>query len=156
MNESHTSLLLILLLVLIVLSAFFSSSETSMMSLNRYRLKHLSKEGHRAARRASRLLERPDRLLGTILVVNNKTQLDGTVEYGDMDSLILTYQSGGSEMKAYYEREDLGGRAVLPGWVERVVACTRARMTTPAWRPLTPTIHGSCTSRPMNILLLVM
>lgn len=39
----------------------------------------------------------------TILVVNNKTQLDGTVEYGDMDSLILTYQSGGSEMKAYYD-----------------------------------------------------
>ena len=71
MNESHTGLLLILLVVLIVLSAFFSSSETSMMSLNRYRLKHLSKEGHRAARRASRLLERPDRLLGTILVGNN-------------------------------------------------------------------------------------
>lgn len=64
-------MLLLSLGVLIVLSAFFSSSETSMMSLNRYRLKHLSKEGHKAARRASRLLERPDRLLGTILVGNN-------------------------------------------------------------------------------------
>lgn len=71
MNDSHTTLLLIILGVLIVLSAFFSSSETSMMSLNRYRLKHLSKEGHKGARRASRLLERPDRLLGTILVGNN-------------------------------------------------------------------------------------
>lgn len=71
MNDSHTTLLLIILCVLIVLSAFFSSSETSMMSLNRYRLKHLSKEGHKGARRASRLLERPDRLLGTILVGNN-------------------------------------------------------------------------------------
>jgi Mg2+/Co2+ transporter CorB len=71
LNDSHTTLLLIILCVLIVLSAFFSSSETSMMSLNRYRLKHLSKEGHKGARRASRLLERPDRLLGTILVGNN-------------------------------------------------------------------------------------
>ena len=71
MNDAHTSFLLISLVVLIVLSAFFSSSETSMMSLNRYRLKHLTKEGHKAAKRASRLLERPDRLLGTILVGNN-------------------------------------------------------------------------------------
>lgn len=71
MNDSHTSFLLMILAILIVLSAFFSSSETSMMSLNRYRLKHLTKEGHKAAKRASRLLERPDRLLGTILVGNN-------------------------------------------------------------------------------------
>ncbi len=71
MNEAPMGMLLLSLGVLIVLSAFFSSSETSMMSLNRYRLKHLSKEGHKAARRASRLLERPDRLLGTILVGNN-------------------------------------------------------------------------------------
>tara|TARA_R110001599_G_scaffold91341_2_gene239939 strand:+ start:4027 stop:5328 length:1302 start_codon:yes stop_codon:yes gene_type:complete len=71
LNDSPTTFLLISLAVLIVLSAFFSSSETSMMSLNRYRLKHLTKEGHRGARRASRLLERPDRLLGTILVGNN-------------------------------------------------------------------------------------
>jgi len=70
-NESHTGALLILLVILIMLSAFFSSSETSMMSLNRYRLKHLVKQGHKGARRASRLLERPDRLLGTILVGNN-------------------------------------------------------------------------------------
>lgn len=42
-----------------------------MLSLNRYRLRHLAREGHKGARRASRLLERPDRLLGTILVGNN-------------------------------------------------------------------------------------
>ncbi|UAW97786.1 HlyC/CorC family transporter [Halopseudomonas nanhaiensis] len=71
MNDTSTGVLLIVLLILIILSAFFSSSETSMMSLNRYRLKHLTKEGHKGARRASRLLERPDRLLGTILVGNN-------------------------------------------------------------------------------------
>jgi len=42
-----------------------------MLSLNRYRLRHQAKEGHRGAKRASTLLERPDRLLGTILVGNN-------------------------------------------------------------------------------------
>ena len=42
-----------------------------MLSLNRYRLRHMNREGHKGARRASRLLERPDRLLGTILVGNN-------------------------------------------------------------------------------------
>ena len=71
MNESHTGPLLGLLVFLIICSAFFSSSETGMLSLNRYRLRHLSREGHKGARRASRLLERPDRLLGTILVGNN-------------------------------------------------------------------------------------
>lgn len=71
MDDSHTGLLLGLLIFLIICSAFFSSSETSMLSLNRYRLRHLSREGHKGARRAARLLERPDRLLGTILVGNN-------------------------------------------------------------------------------------
>lgn len=42
-----------------------------MMSLNRYRLKHLQQAGHRGARRASRLLERTDRLIGLILIGNN-------------------------------------------------------------------------------------
>ncbi|WP_028240481.1 HlyC/CorC family transporter [Stutzerimonas azotifigens] len=60
-----------LLVFLLLCSAFFSSAETGMLSLNRYRLRHQAKEGHRAARRASRLLSRPDRLLGTILVGNN-------------------------------------------------------------------------------------
>jgi len=60
-----------LLVFLIICSAFFSSSETGMLSLNRYRLRHMNREGHKGARRASRLLERPDRLLGTILVGNN-------------------------------------------------------------------------------------
>ncbi len=71
MNEAPIGMLMLSLAVLILLSAFFSSSETGMMSLNRYRLKHLSKEGNKSAKRASRLLERPDRLLGTILVGNN-------------------------------------------------------------------------------------
>ena len=71
MNETSLGLLFAALALLILISAFFSSSETSMMSLNRYRLKHLKGTGHRGARRAISLLQRPDRLIGLILIGNN-------------------------------------------------------------------------------------
>jgi len=71
LNDAPLGLLFTLLFVLILISGFFSSSETSMLSLNRYRLKHLMGSGHKGARRASRLLERPDRLIGLILIGNN-------------------------------------------------------------------------------------
>ena len=60
-----------LLIVLLMLSAFFSGSETALMSLNRYQLRHKAREGHRGARIAERLLKRPDRLIGLILLGNN-------------------------------------------------------------------------------------
>ena len=63
--------LFVTILVLTVLSAYFSSSETAMMALNRYRLRHLVKQKNLAARKANRLLRRPDRLLGVILIGNN-------------------------------------------------------------------------------------
>lgn len=63
--------LLGLLVVLLILSAFFSGSETALMSLNRYRLRHKSRQGHKGARRAEKLLQRPDRLIGLILLGNN-------------------------------------------------------------------------------------
>ncbi len=62
--------LLILLFVLVVASGFFSGTETAMMALNRYRLRHLTRQGNKAAQRVSRLLEHPDRLLGVILIGN--------------------------------------------------------------------------------------
>ena len=65
------SALLAAIAVLTALSAYFSSSETAMMALNRYRLRHLVKEKHSGARKANRLLRRPDRLLGVILIGNN-------------------------------------------------------------------------------------
>ncbi len=71
MEDLHPGFLLGLLVFLLLCSAFFSSSETGMLSLNRYRLRHQAKEGHKGARRASSLLAHPDRLLGTILVGNN-------------------------------------------------------------------------------------
>jgi len=57
----------------VIMSAFFSGSETGMMAINRYRLKHLVKENNKSAKRVSKLLERTDRLLGVILIGNNFT-----------------------------------------------------------------------------------
>ncbi len=59
------------LVVLLLLSAFFSGSETALMSLNRYQMRHKAKAGHRGARLAETLLKRPDRLIGLILLGNN-------------------------------------------------------------------------------------
>ena len=56
---------------LLLLSAFFSGSETALMSLNRYQLRHKARQGHRGAVLAERLLQRPDRLIGLILLGNN-------------------------------------------------------------------------------------
>jgi magnesium and cobalt exporter, CNNM family len=72
------SVLFIILIVLIVLSGFFSSSETGMMALNRYRLRHMVKDKHRGAILVNALLERPDRLLGLILVGNNIVNIFAT------------------------------------------------------------------------------
>ena len=71
MNTPSLTLLLLSLLLLILLSAFFSAAETAMMRLNRYRLRHLAQARHRGALRAAQLLERPDRLIGIILLGNN-------------------------------------------------------------------------------------
>ena len=71
MNEIPTEALAGLLFLLILISGFFSGAETSMMAINRYRLRHLARAGHRGARAVSRLLERPERLIGLILLGNN-------------------------------------------------------------------------------------
>ncbi|UTW46231.1 HlyC/CorC family transporter [bacterium SCSIO 12696] len=74
MDATPLWLLFSLLALLLLCSAFFSSSETGMMAINRYRLKHLQKK-HRGARRVSQLLERPDRLIGVILIGNNAVNI---------------------------------------------------------------------------------
>ena len=65
------SVLFGILALMLVLSAFFSGSETSLMTLNRYRLRHLVKLKQSVAIKAQRLLQRPDRVLGLILLCNN-------------------------------------------------------------------------------------
>ncbi|WP_303901007.1 HlyC/CorC family transporter [Thiohalomonas denitrificans] len=71
LNDIPIGALLGALVFLVILSAFFSGSETGLISLNRYRLRHMAKDGHPGALRASRLLKRPDRLIGLILLGNN-------------------------------------------------------------------------------------
>jgi len=60
-----------ILVILILLSAFFSGSETALMRLNKYRLLHLIKSDHLGAKMAHKLLKKPDRLIGLILLGNN-------------------------------------------------------------------------------------
>lgn len=90
--------LFIVLFVLILTSAFFSGSETGLMSLNRYRLKHLAKNNHGGAYHAFNLLKKPDQLISLILLGNNFvniliTQLAtyiGFRIYGDLGIAIAT------------------------------------------------------------------
>jgi len=71
LNDVPLGILGGILFCLILLSAFFSSSETGMLSINKYRLKHLVKNKNRSAIKVNTLLERPDRLIGVILIGNN-------------------------------------------------------------------------------------
>ncbi|MCK5877207.1 MAG: HlyC/CorC family transporter [Candidatus Marithrix sp.] len=71
MSDIPLSLLFGILFLLILASGFFSASETSMMAINRYRLKHLAAKKHQGAIRVSKLLKHPERLLGVILLGNN-------------------------------------------------------------------------------------
>ncbi|WP_105633545.1 HlyC/CorC family transporter [Cronobacter dublinensis] len=71
MEHISTTTLIVTLIVMVVVSAYFSGSETGMMTLNRYRLRHLSKQGNRAAKRVERLLRKPDRLISLVLIGNN-------------------------------------------------------------------------------------
>ncbi|MEQ4530735.1 MAG: HlyC/CorC family transporter [Mixta sp.] len=71
MEHVSTTTLIITLIVMILVSAYFSGSETGMMTLNRYRLRHRAKNGNRSARRVEKLLRRPDRLISLVLIGNN-------------------------------------------------------------------------------------
>lgn len=71
MEDIPLSILFGILVFLIIVSGFFSGSETSLMSLNRYRLRHLADSNHKGARKAMQLLARPERLIGVILLGNN-------------------------------------------------------------------------------------
>jgi Mg2+/Co2+ transporter CorB len=71
LNDIPLSMLFGILAAMLALSAFFSGSETALMTLNRYRLKHLVKLNHSGAIKAQQLLHRPERLLGLILLCNN-------------------------------------------------------------------------------------
>jgi len=71
MEEIALSKLYMILVILLMLSGFFSGSETGLMAINKYRLRHLANKGHRGAKLAQKLLHTPDRLIGLILLGNN-------------------------------------------------------------------------------------
>lgn len=71
MDDYSIGTLFLVLFILFILSAFFSGSETALMALDRYRLHHMARIGQRGAKQAERLLEKPDRLIGLILLGNN-------------------------------------------------------------------------------------
>ncbi|MDV5171535.1 HlyC/CorC family transporter [Photobacterium rosenbergii] len=98
MDDISTGILFSLLILLLVISGYFSGSETGMMSLNRYKLRHQANQGHRGAKRVEKLLARPDRLIGLILIGNNLVNILasaiatilGMRLYGDMGVAIAT------------------------------------------------------------------
>ncbi|MGZ5052008.1 MAG: HlyC/CorC family transporter [Methylobacter sp.] len=98
MNDMPLSMLFGILVLMLILSAFFAGSETALMSLNRYRLKHLVKLKHPGAEKAQKLLQRPDHLLGLMLLgnifINNFAASLATVIaiklYTDDESVIAT------------------------------------------------------------------
>lgn len=70
MTAPSIGVLLAALALLLILAAFFAGSETALMSLNRYRLRHQANAGNRGARLAQSLLAQPDRLIGLILLLS--------------------------------------------------------------------------------------
>ena len=98
MDNIPIGLLILALIICLAFSAFFSASETAMMSLNRYKLKHLADEGNKRAKCASHLLKHTDRLIGTILLGNNFVNIAATSLgtliglrlYGDLGVLLST------------------------------------------------------------------
>jgi Mg2+/Co2+ transporter CorB len=95
LNELSVAAMVTIILVLVALSAFFSSTETALMSINRYRLRHQAKQGNRSARLVEQLLQRPDRLIGIILLGNNIVNIGAAT----MTS-ILALRLGGEPMLA--------------------------------------------------------
>jgi len=71
LENVSTTTLIIILCIMVLVSAYFSGSETGMMTLNRYNLRHQAKNGDRAARRVEKLLRRRDRLISLVLIGNN-------------------------------------------------------------------------------------
>ena len=98
MDDIATSTLFIILAVLVLISGYFSGSETGMMSVNRYKLRHLAQSGDKGAKRVLAMLDRPDRLIGLILIGNNLVNIAasaiatviGLRLYGDYGIAIAT------------------------------------------------------------------
>ncbi|OOF37680.1 HlyC/CorC family transporter [Rodentibacter heidelbergensis] len=98
MDSIPLSTLFITLIICLVLSAYFSGSETGLLSLNKYRLRFLAEQNNKGAKKAEKLLEKPDTLLSFILIFNNLVNISasaiatmiGMRLYGDAGVAIAT------------------------------------------------------------------
>jgi Mg2+/Co2+ transporter CorB len=133
---SHINVLWILLFSLILLSSFFSIAETAYMSVNRYRMRHFAKKGINKAKRAQLLLERPDRLLGIILL-------------GDTFSDILA--SAIATLIAIHYFGDAG--VIIATIILTFVVLIFAKLAPKTWAALHPTPIVLYTAWPLWILL---
>lgn len=96
--QLHIPSLILILIFLVFLSAFFSGSEIGMMSINRYKLKHLVKQHNKQAIRVNQMLARPDKLLSVVLIGNTLANivastiatLLGQYLYGELGVAIAT------------------------------------------------------------------
>src|ERR1700689_4885001 len=95
MPHPTLSVLFCTLGVLLILAAFFAGSETALMSLNRYRLRHRAKMGHRGARLTEALLAHPDRLIGLILLLSTVVNVVTPTLVG-----LITFRLGGDYLVA--------------------------------------------------------
>ena len=95
MPRPSLGLLVVTLLGLLLLAAFFAGSETALMSVNRYRLRHRALAGHRGARLTEALLQRPDRLIGLILLLSTVVNVVTPTLVG-----IITFRIGGDVLVA--------------------------------------------------------
>ena len=95
MPRPSLGLLIATLLGLLILAAFFAGSETALMSVNRYRLRHRALTGHRGARLAEALLAQPDRLIGLILLLSTVVNVLTPTLVG-----IITFRIGGDVLVA--------------------------------------------------------
>ena len=139
MIEDPSLLFLIsILLVLLMLSGFFSGSETGMMAANKIKLKNLSRKSHRNAKRALKLLKKPDQLLSAILVGNNFANI--------LASAIVTII-----MINYFNGNILIGSILLT-----IVILIFSEITPKTFAAIKPESVATKSSLPLKILLYVL
>ncbi|HEX9686238.1 MAG TPA: HlyC/CorC family transporter [Burkholderiales bacterium] len=139
MEAIPLSTLYVTLVVLLVVSGFFSISETSMMAINRYRLKHLVQSGHRGARLASDLLAKTDTFLGVVLLGNNLINAASALLVG----LIAERYLGQSELSLFVATAVAGSVILVFSEITpKIVGATYPeRIALPAAYVLTPLLR---------------
>ncbi|MBI2312763.1 MAG: HlyC/CorC family transporter [Betaproteobacteria bacterium] len=145
MDEIPLAALYGALAVLLIISGFFSISETSMMALNRYRLRHLAKQGHTGARVTTALLAKTDRLLGVILLGNNLVNAASALLVGEIvrrslgDSELALAVATGAVTFAILVFAEITPKVVAAAYPERI-ALPSSFVLAPLLRVLHPVV----------------